>query len=71
MLGGERERDSVMKLMYQPYLRIGIMHLAMIVGVLLILKFWQRVYLLVALVAIKIIIDLIAHLRKRRKAKKT
>lgn len=70
LFGGERQKAQVNKLMFQPYLRVGVMLLTVVLGTILIIRSGQRISLIIVLVIIKIIIDLASHLRERIKAEK-
>ena len=58
---GERQRLTVSKAMHLPYKRIFVMHLGLMGGVFLIEEFGSTVWLLVALVVAKIMVDLTFH----------
>lgn len=65
--GGEYRRTSPPQLMYQPYLRVIILHVTILGGGILILTFKSPTAGLAALVVLKTIVDLAAHLRERAK----
>jgi O-antigen/teichoic acid export membrane protein len=64
---GEYRRTSLPQLMRRPYGRIVALHLAVIFGAALTMWLGSPVYLLVALVVIKITIDLKLHGLERQK----
>ena len=64
---GEKERLSFQVLMFSPYPRIIILHVAIIGGAMLIETFGSPTYLLLVLVAVKIIMDVKLHLREHAK----
>ncbi len=65
--GKEREKVKLVKLMYQPYVRIIVMWIVLMGGVFLILKLKEPVFLIVILVLIKIAADVFAHVRERKR----
>ncbi len=66
LLGGERHRTDLGQLMQRPYGRVVVMHVTIIVGGALVQLLGSPVGLLIALVAIKIAVDLALHARERR-----
>lgn len=64
---GEYQRASVPALMQQPYGRVVVLHLTILLGGFLMMALRSPVVGLVLLVALKIALDLRAHLRERRK----
>ena len=54
--------------MIEPYRRVGLLHLTLILGGFAVMALGKPVYALVVLVAVKIAVDLRAHLRERRAA---
>lgn len=64
---GEKAIITFNKLMMSPYPRIIILHVAIIGGALLIETLGSPTYLLVALVVVKIIMDVKLHLREHAK----
>lgn len=67
LAGGEYQRVPLPQLMFQPYGRIVVLHLTVLVGAFLITAFGSSLPALVLLVVLKTAIDLQAHLRERRK----
>lgn len=65
---GEFRRTTVRALMRAPYKRIAILHIAIIAGAFLVRSLGSPVYLLLALVALKIIFDIMLHIREHRDA---
>ena len=66
LLGGEYRRANVAQLMFRPYGRIVVMHLAILFGALVTEFFGSPVALLVLLVALKTAIDWRMHGAERR-----
>ena len=64
---GERQRTNLQKLMGQPYGRIVVLHIAIIIGGGLTMAFGSPLGLLLILVLLKTVIDVKLHLRERRK----
>lgn len=67
LAGGERDAAQLGKLMTAPYARIVILHVVVIVGGMLVVTFGQPVYMLLFLIALKIVIDIKLHLKERAK----
>jgi hypothetical protein len=67
LIGGEFRTTDTRTLMGQPYVRIMILHVVIIVGAILVLQLGQPVWALALLVAVKIGVDVAAHLSERRK----
>jgi len=65
--GEEFRRTSVSKLMQRPYGRIVVMHLAIIVGAILIDMLGSPIAMLVVLIVAKIALDLRLHASERQK----
>ena len=63
---GEYRETTVTKLMRAPYKRVAVLHVAVILGAFLIIKFESPLGLLVALVALKTGMDIILHIRSHR-----
>ena len=63
--GGEYQRVTVPQLMFQPYGRIVILHLAILFGAFLIMAFGSPVWMLVILMIGKTIMDIGLHLLQR------
>jgi len=68
IFGGERERVGIKDLMAQPYKRIVVLHLTILIGAILAVKFESSVAPLVFLVALKTCVDLVAHQAEHREA---
>lgn len=64
---GEVHRVELNSLMGAPYGRIVVLHLTIIFGAFLILKFHEALWALVLLVALKTAVDLLAHIKEHRK----
>ena len=64
---GEFRRTNPGALMAQPYVRIVIMHVAILAGGFLVMKLGSPVFLLVVLIGLKTLIDLASHRREHRK----
>jgi hypothetical protein len=67
LIGGELRRTDVRTLMGQPYARVMILHVVIIFGAIAVLQLGQPVWALALLVAVKIAVDVTAHLAERRK----
>ena len=67
--GGGRERASLKHLMIAPYGRVILLHLFIIGGAWVVLRIGEPVAVLVLFVAMKTVVDLIAHVREHRKAR--
>lgn len=64
---GERNRTNLKKLMSQPYGRIVVLHIAVLLGGFLTMAMGSPVGVLLILVLLKTIVDVKLHLRERRK----
>ena len=64
---GERHRMTVSKAMRMPYQRIVVMHIGLIAGAFLIEEFGSPMYLLVALIAAKVVTDVTFHRKEHQK----
>ena len=67
ILGGEYRKSSLKKLMHQPYQRIIVMHLAILLGGILVMELNSPLPLLIILIGLKIALDLHLH-RKSHKS---
>jgi hypothetical protein len=67
LLAGERDRQSVKDLMGSPYGRIVVLHLAVILGGFGIMALGEPVAMLVALIALKLGLDIKLHLREHKR----
>lgn len=67
LLHGERRRAYFGLLLFQPYMRVVVLHLALLLGACAGLLIGSPQYALVLLVLMKIILDLRAHLAERDK----
>jgi hypothetical protein len=67
---GEYAHAKIKKLMGQPYARVFVMHITIIVGGFGLMALGSPVALLLVLVILKTIIDLKLHLREHKKARK-
>ena len=68
ILGGERDRTTVGELMAAPYKRVVVLHVAIIAGGFAIAALGQPLFLLLALIAMKIALDLYLHQKEHRAA---
>ena len=64
---GEYRQESVGSLMSSPYSRIFILQVTVLLGGLAVTALGSTVYLVVALVAVKIFVDLVMHNREHRR----
>lgn len=69
--GGEWRRTDIDALMGAPYGRIMLMHVVLVIGAAILAAIGQPIYALALLVALKILADVSAHLRERRKLGET
>jgi Family of unknown function (DUF6498) len=69
--GGEYKKVSFADLFWQPYSRILVMHLTIIVGGALAQNSGSPVQALILMVALKTLVDLASHLNERRKFLRT
>ena len=67
LAGGEYRNVGLSQLMTQPYVRVMVLHIAIIFGGILVTKLGSPVPALVLLIVLKTVIDLGAHLSERRK----
>lgn len=67
LAGGEYQRIDLAKLMFQPYGRIMVLHVTVLLGGFLITSLGSPVVAIVLLVGLKTAIDLGAHLKERLK----
>jgi hypothetical protein len=70
LIKGEYAHAKVKKLMGQPYSRIFVMHITIIVGGFGLMVLGSPVALLLVLVILKTVIDVKLHLREHKKARK-
>ena len=63
---GEYRRSTLKQLMNAPYKRIVVLHIAVIAGGFLVVKMGSPLGLLIALVALKIGMDIMLHRRSHR-----
>ena len=66
IIGGEYRTSSLNKLMYQPYQRIVIMHVAILAGGIFIMKLNSPMPLMIILVILKIAFDIHLHNKSHR-----
>jgi hypothetical protein len=64
---GEYKQASVAALMQQPYSRVVLLHLTILIGGFLVMSLGSPVFALLILVLLKIFIDVQAHLKERKK----
>lgn len=67
LAGGEYRNAGLSQLMTQPYVRVMVLHIAIIFGGILVTKLGSPVPALALLIVLKTMIDLGAHLTERRK----
>ncbi len=67
LLGGERHRVGIRRLMNAPYARMMVLHVAIILGGFAVVSMGQPLWMLLTLVALKLALDLALHLREHRK----
>jgi hypothetical protein len=67
LIGGEMRRTELRTLMGQPYARVMILHVVIIFGAFAVMQLGQPVWALALLVAVKVGVDVAAHLAERRK----
>jgi hypothetical protein len=65
---GEFRRAELKALMHKPYTRVILLHVTIIFGGMAAMALGSPVWALVLLVALKTLIDVVAHLREHRKA---
>ena len=66
ILGGEYRKSSLKKLMHQPYQRILVMHIAIIIGGIFVMKLNSPVPLMIILIILKIAVDVYLHRKSHR-----
>ncbi len=66
LLRGERYEVTLNEVMKAPYKRVFIMHVAVILGSILVEKMGQPVFMLIALVGLKLVVDLHLHNKEHR-----
>jgi len=66
VIQGDYRKTTVKALMSAPYKRIAILHVAIIAGGFLVIELGQPLGLLLALVAVKIVMDIMLHRRAHR-----
>lgn len=67
LAGGEYQRVQLSQLMFQPYGRVMLLHVTVLIGAFLATTFGSPLPALVLLIALKTTLDLWAHLKERRK----
>ena len=67
LAGGEYRNVGLSQLMTQPYVRVMVLHIAIIFGGILVTKLGSPVPALMLLIVLKTMLDLGAHLTERRK----
>lgn len=67
ILNGERKKQNLSDLMAAPYARIFVLHVFILAGGLLLNKFGENQFGLLALTSLKILIDLITHRSEHKK----
>lgn len=64
---GEYKQAKLMELMFQPYSRVVILHVTIVIGAFLVVLANAPAYVLVILILLKIFIDVKTHLREHKK----
>lgn len=64
---GEYKQAKINALMGEPYGRVVILHITIILGAFLVAIFGAPVFALILLIALKLIVDIQAHLREHKK----
>jgi hypothetical protein len=67
VFGEEKNKSSLIILFYEPYPRIIVMHMVIILGAFLTAFFHQSIYMLLLLVILKTFADYGAHIKERFK----
>lgn len=67
LLGGERDRATIARLMNAPYQRIVVLHVAIIAGGFGVMALDEPLVLLLVLVALKLAMDIALHRRERQR----
>jgi hypothetical protein len=67
LLGGEYRQVPLVKLMFQPYARVVVLHIVVLGGAFLMQALHSPLAGLVVLVALKTAVDLVSHHREHRK----
>lgn len=67
IIAGERHRTTVNKLMMQPYSRVLILHIAIILCGFLVIRMGSPLSMLIALVLVKTVMDIVFHRREHRR----
>ena len=67
LLGGERHKLTARQAMFEPYGRIVLLHVAILLGGWAALALGQPAIMLVALIALKIGMDVVLHQREHRR----
>lgn len=67
LVGGERYRVGINKLMSAPYARIVILHITIIVGGFAVMALGENILMLLMLVALKLGVDIALHRREHRR----
>lgn len=65
--GGECMRVPVFSLFLQPYARVAALHIAIVIGAFAVLETGNRMLPVALLVGVKVVLDLLAHVRERWK----
>ena len=65
--GGERDQVSVGALMMAPYGRVVVLHLAVLLGAILVMEMGEPIGMLLVLVLLKIGVDVAFHLREHKR----
>jgi len=68
LLGGERERFTLKRLMAQPYKRIVLLHVAILFGAMPVMLLGSPTPILALLVILKIALDVVLHLQEHKPA---
>lgn len=67
LVTGENRRSAPQRLMMQPYARVFVLHITIIVGAFLVLAAGQSRMVLLLFVMLKIVADVLAHMRGARR----
>jgi len=63
----EYKRVDAKKLFFQPYARVIVLHLTIILGVFAVMVLGTSLVAMILFVVLKIVVDVIGHLRERKK----
>jgi hypothetical protein len=63
LVGGERQRQHALQIMFSPYRRVIVLHMTIIFGAFVVVALNEARAALFVFVAVKIVVDALAHLR--------